>query len=372
MSEATLPRSGEFDTVARLLYHGSVTFDYALRTGLATAIAAATVTSAPSAIRGVETRRLEFYAELASSGDATRVFAPPAPVRVRSTPGEGPGVHGGRVELLRFDSPYVAVNPALRDAYASHKNNATARAQHWRHEDGSRPTMIVVHGFGASPAWFNTAFFALREVFAGGWDILLYTLPFHGSRRSRRTPLNGIELFSHGMAHFSEAMIHAVHDLRAFVDYLETTGAERIGLTGLSLGGYTTALTAAVEPRLDFAVPNAVVSWLPPLLESWFPASVTARALRAVARSPYEDFERAVAVTSPLTYPPVVAKDRLMIVGGLGDRLAPPEQSLLLWEHWNRPHLEWFPGSHILHFGRDAYRTAMQRLLAGAGPAATG
>ncbi|MEA2347505.1 MAG: hypothetical protein QOG62_1292 [Thermoleophilaceae bacterium] len=361
---AALPRPSDLDPRARLRYEGAVAFDYALRTGLATALAGASVMAAPAAVSRSEARRLRFYAELADTHDASRVFKAPEPVVVRSTPGEGPGVAGGRVELLRFDSPYVALNPEMRARYAAHENNAIARAQHWRHEDGPRPTMVVVHGFGASPARFNTAFFGLKELFAGGWDVMLYTLPFHGSRRTRRVGLNGIELFSGGMAHFSEALIHAVHDLRAFIDHLVATGAPRIGMTGLSLGGYTTALTAAVEPRLDFVVPNAAVTWLPPLLGSWFPASVTTRVLRALGGMSREDFARALAVTSPLTYAPVVPKDRLLIIGGLGDRMAPPSQSLLLWEHWDRPTLEWYPGSHILHFGRDNYRAAMQNLLA--------
>jgi dienelactone hydrolase len=361
---SALPDASDLAPAARALYHGSVGFDYLLRTGLAAAIAAATTTTAPVVLSGTEARRLAFYAELADARDATRVFAPPEPVRVRATPGDGPGVEGGRVELLRFDSPFVALNPELRRDYARHENNATARAQHWRHASGPRPTLIVVHGFGASPAWFNTMFFALRDVFADGWDVLLYTLPFHGSRRNRWTPLNGIGLLSHGMAHFSEGMIHAIHDLRAFVDHLEAAGVERIGITGLSLGGYTTALAAAVEPRLDFAVPNAAVTYLPPMIDSWFPASVTTRALRAMSGASRDEFERAVAVTSPLTYAPVLARERLMIVAGLGDRLAPPEQSLRLAEHWGRPALRWFPGSHVLHFGREEYRLAMRELMA--------
>ena len=278
-------------------------------------------------------------------------------------PGRGPGVAGGRVELLRFPSTYVALNPELREDYARHENNALARAQHWRHEDGPRPTLCVIHGFGASPAWLNTAFFSLKDFFAEGWDVLLYTLPFHGSRRGTSFPINGVELFSHGMAHFSEAMIHAVHDFRALVDHLVEQGAPRVGLTGVSLGGYVSALLAAVEPRLDFVIPNAAVTWLPPLTDSWFPSNVTGAALRALTGVSPDLLERALALHSPLSWDPLLPKDRLMIVAGLGDRLAPPEQSLLLWEHWDQPELRWFPGSHVLHFGRSEYLDAMRSLM---------
>lgn len=363
IDESTLPRPSDLAFRRRLLYHGAVAGDYALRTGLASVISASMVPSVASGTWRRQRRDLAFYAELAEAKDASAVFLAPGEVDVVSRPGRGPGVPGGRVDLLSFNSPYVALNPAIRDDYARHENNSVARAQHWRHDDGPRATLVVVHGFGASPAWLNTAFFSLKDFFAEGWDVLLYTLPFHGSRRGGRTAVNGVELFAHGMAHFSEAMIHAIHDLRAFLDHVESGGAPRIGVTGLSLGGYTTALLASVDSRLAFAVPNAPVTWLPPLLTSWFPANVTALALRALSRVPTDELERALAVHSALNYAPAIDNDRLMVVAGLGDRLAPPEQALLLWEHWQRPELHWFPGSHVLHFGRDGYLAAMRRLM---------
>lgn len=358
-----LPRASDLALVDRVLYHGTVAADHVLRTGLASILAGGSLQSAPSVLGGAEARRLHFYAELAEARDARDVFPPPAPAAVTARPGRGPGVAGGRVELLRARSTYVARNPDLRTAYARHENNTTARAQHWRHEDGPRPTLVVVHGFGASPAWFNAEFFSLRDVFAGGWDVLLYTLPFHGSRRGRFAPVNGVELFAHGMAHFCEAMLHGIHDLRTFLDHLEGQGVPRMGITGLSLGGYTTALAAAVDDRLDFAVPNAAVTWIPALLESWFPANLVIGLLRTLGRAPTDLLTRALAVHSPLTYAPVLPKDRLMVVAGLGDRLAPPEQSLMLWEHWDRPELHWFPGSHVVHLGRAAYQDAVRRLM---------
>jgi hypothetical protein len=56
-----------------------------------------------------------------------------------------------------------------------------------------------------------------------------------------------------------------------------------------------------------------------------------------------------------------------MIIGGLGDRLAPPEQSRMLWEHWGRPRLHWYPGNHILHVNRSAYLREMRRFMSSVG-----
>lgn len=363
-ADAALPSPRDLEPAARLAYHAAVAGDHALRTALATALSASLVRSAVRPAGRRERRRLEFYAELAESRDPAMVFQPPERTEVLTASGRGPHLPGGRIEALRFESAYVALNPDIRRDYAGHASNGTAWAQHWRHESGPRPTLCVIHGFGASPAWFNTAFFSLKSFFASGWDVVLLTLPFHGSRRSSRNPLSGIELFSHGMASFTEGIIHAVHDFRVLLGRLEEQGVPRFGVTGLSLGGFTSALLAGVERRLDFAIPNAPVTYLPPLLDSWFPANVTGKALRSLTGIPSDLLQRALALTGPLSYPAVLPHDRLMIVAGLGDRLAPPEQSILLWEHWRQPRLHWFLGSHALHFGRGAYLKAMQEMMA--------
>lgn len=66
---------------------------------------------------------------------------------------------------------------------------------------------------------------------------------------------------------------------------------------------------------------------------------------------------------SPLRFPVRLSKERLFIVAGLADRLAPPEQSPRLWAHWGQPRIHWFPGSHILHLRRAVYLREIGRFL---------
>ena len=98
----------------RLLFHGSVASDIALRTAVATTLSVPMIGAALTASRRAEERQLEFYADLARQGNADAVFASPEPVDVRVTEGRDLGLPGGRVDLLRFDSPYVALNPELK------------------------------------------------------------------------------------------------------------------------------------------------------------------------------------------------------------------------------------------------------------------
>ena len=74
-----------------------------------------------------------------------------------------------------------------------------------------------------------------------------------------------------------------------------------------------------------------------------------------------------MAYHSPLTYPVRIPKERLFVIGGLGDKLAPPEQSEWIWEHWGRPRLHWYPGNHVLHVNRGAYFRQMKEFFAAVG-----
>ena len=92
--------------------------------------------------------------------------------------------------------------------------------------------------------WLNGLFFSLPWYYRSGYDVLLYTLPFHGRRAEKLSPFSGFGYFASGLSGFAESMAQAVHDFRSIVDYLRHTGVERVALTGISLGGYTSALLA--------------------------------------------------------------------------------------------------------------------------------
>ena len=344
--------------------------DLWLRTGLASVVA---VSAAPSALMRrsslLQRAAIDFFAELANDADASKVFIAPPPVKVKARRlGRqvwAPGV--GYIELISFKSPYGVTFPKLRPSYNRHERNSMARAQHWRHEDGPRPTIIVVHGFTGSPYWFNSTFFSLPWFYNHGCDVVLVTLPFHGARNDRLAPFSGSGLFTEGLGHFHEAMLQSVCDIRVVIDYLVSTGVEHVGITGLSLGGYVSALMAAVEPRLHVAIPNSAVTDMSRLLDGWFPAGQLLKLALQKTGVPEDAFRASMNLHSPLNYPPVLNRDRLMIISGLGDRLAPPEQSARLYEHWGHPRIEWFPGSHIVHLGRAHYLRAVGRFLRATG-----
>ena len=313
-----------------------------------------------------ERDNLAFYAELATHHDPVKSFpAPTVPARVSTRPANpvAAWIAHGEVELIRFESSFQPVNPAMRGLWRGLRRNNVVHAQHWRHDDGPHPTLCVIHGFLGSAYLFNGLFFSLPWFFRSGYDVVLYTLPFHGARAEKYSPFSGYGCFSYGMAGFAETMAQAVHDFRSVIDYLQFTGVDKIALTGMSLGGYTSSLIASVDDRLEAVIPNVPVVTPESAFDDWFPANKLVSFGRRAGGISAQASVAASAYHSPLNYPPLVPKDRRLIITGLGDRLAPPEQAEALWEHWDRCALHWFPGNHILHVSQPEYLRRMTRFL---------
>jgi pimeloyl-ACP methyl ester carboxylesterase len=366
-----LPRRVDLTKRQRLIVNSSAAADIALRTAIASLIGAAMLPNVMGAALGrslsrAERDHLRFYAELAAAQDPELAFpAPTEAPRISSRPANpiAEWMARGRVHNIRFNSSFEAVNPALRDQCRGYERNNVVRAQHWLHDDGPHPTLCVIHGFMGSPYLFNGLFFSLPWFYRSGYDVLLYTLPFHGKRAEKYSPFSGYGYFAHGFAGFAEAMAQAVHDFRSLIDYLEFTGVDRIALTGMSLGGYTSALIASVDDRIQAVIPNVPVVTPEKTADEWFPANQMVRLRNLIADTDHELAGAASMYHSPLNYPPLVPEDRRLIIAGLGDRLAPPQQAELLWEHWDRCAFHWFPGNHILHVSQPDYLRRMTRFM---------
>lgn len=360
------PDDFALDTRTQTMVEGTAAVDLALRTAAASLVSVLALPLSANPFQLKEDIAETLYREYANQGDPHLFFQdPPKNVVVKES---DPGfLHfaplDGECKLLSFESPFEPVNFKLHDRYLRHKANRTARAQYWRHKTGPRPTICVVHGFMADPYWLNSLFLALPWFYKQGYDILLYTLPFHGRRQGKCSPFSGHGYFSWGISHINETVAHSIHDFRIFLNYLEGRGVEKFGVTGISLGGYTAALLAAVEERLYFSIPNVPVVSLFDLMLQWEPAGTVIRTGLKLANTSIVDGRHMMAVHCPLTYPSKIPKERLMIIGGAGDRLAPPKHARLLWDHWGRPRIHWFPGNHVIHLDQGKYLKEMRHFL---------
>ncbi|KAA8969630.1 alpha/beta fold hydrolase [Mycobacterium sp.] len=370
---AGLPHRSALSRRQRAFVDVSALSDIGLRTAVATVLAATmTPPVLATALRRSESHRerdnLNFYAELAEAGSAAKSFPPPTSLpQVSSRPAGSVAERRahGNVETISFASSFEAVNPAMRKRWRSLRRNNVVWAQHWRHDDGPRPTLCVIHGFMASSYLLNGLFFTLPWYYRSGYDVVLYSLPFHGRRSERYSPFSGYGYFAHGLSGFAEATAQAVHDFRSLLHYLRHTGVERIALTGISLGGYTSALIASADDRLDAVIPNCPAVTPIAMFDDWFPASELVSLGLRIAEIGRDELAAALSYHCPLNYRPLPTTDRRLIITGLGDRFAPPEQSEMLWRHWDHCALHWFPGSHLMHISKLEYLRRMTRFLHG-------
>jgi dienelactone hydrolase len=241
----------------------------------------------------------------------------------------------------RFE-PYP--NEPGRDRWLAYEANRTAHARVISCADPDRPWLVCIHGFGTG--WPMADFFAFRVRRLArdlGLNVVLPVLPVHGARRASR--LGGQELMSSQLQNFVLGMGQAVWDIRRLLTWIRLRGGSQIGLYGMSLGAYVAALLATVEPGLDVVIAGAPVSDLPKLYDTHSPARIR----REIARRglSIEFAQRAHRVVSPLASPPLIDRERLYLYAGLGDRMSTPGQARVLWEHWGRPEIEWYPGSHM-------------------------
>ena len=366
-----LPPRSALSPRERLVVEASAIGDLALRTWvasvLATTVAPVVVaTSVRHTRSGTERSNLNFYAELAGEHDPAKSFpAPTGLPQVSSRPANPltEWIARGTVDNIAFASSFTAINPTMRKRWSALTSNNIVRAQHWRHDDGPRPTLCVIHGFMGSSYLANGRFFSLPWYYRSGYDVLMYTLPFHGRRAEKFSPFSGFGYFAGGLSGFAEAMAQAVYDFRSIVDYLRHTGVDRIALTGISLGGYTSALVASVDDRLETVIPNCPVVTPAQVFDEWFPANKLIRLGLRLSNISRDELTAGLSYHCPLNYQPLLPKDRRMIITGLGDRMATPEQAVMLWEHWDRCALHWFPGSHVLHVSQLDYLRRMTRFL---------
>jgi hypothetical protein len=346
---------------------GAAAIERVMRTQLSATVAGSML---PSMLEPGRARRefeaLRFYEPLARAGDVSRVFLPPRKgiaIEARpASPSWGARHDIQRLEL-RFDSPFRPLNPAAAPTFARMKRNAVSHAQYWCHGDKPRPTLIVVHGFAMGAPWLNARMLGLEGFYRHGYDILLFTFPHHEARAEPDSWFSGQGVFANGLLHFNEVTLHAIHDLRVFIDYLRAKGVEHIGITGISLGGYTSALLACIDERLSFCIPIVPgVSPIDTFLE-WQPSGMLLAHLMRRQGVDIVKMRGLIAVHNPLTYPPRIDGKRILIIGGAGDRIAAPRYVRLLQQHLSGSSLHWFPGNHVMHLGRAEYLPRMQALM---------
>ena len=227
----------------------------------------------------------------------------------------------------------------------------TAHAWLLRQRDPARPWLVCIHGYRMGhPAVDLPAFRAERLRARLGLNVLLPVLPLHGPRRVGR--ISGDGFFGSDVLDMVHAEAQAMWDLRRWLGWIRAQGATRIGVYGLSLGGYNAALLAGLEAELACVIAGIPATDLAALVWTHGPAHIVQRDEELGLER--ERAERVLRVVSPLALAPRVAKERRFVFAGNADQLVPAAQVQALIQHWEQPATTWYAGAHLgfgLHAG---------------------
>lgn len=250
-----------------------------------------------------------------------------------------------RYQELTFDSGFEPV-PDMpgADRWRSMTANRRAHAYVLRHREGTdRPWLVNLHGFSMGVPSDLEAFRALHFHKDLGFNVIQPVLPLHGPRRAGKK--SGDAFITLDYMNNVHGMAQAIWDVRRCIAWARGDGDPKVVVHGVSLGAYTGALLAGIEPGLAgivTGVPSVDLAWV---MREHVPkqhhAAVAAHGLFD------ESADLVHSVVSPLAFECGIPHERRWIYAGVADRMAKPEAAHRLWVHWDRPTICWYGGSHV-------------------------
>ena len=247
-------------------------------------------------------------------------------------------------ETLAFESGYEphAGEPG-RDRWSGYSANRTAHAVILRHTGAARPWLVCLHGYLMGHTGFSFWIFdAIRHHRELGLNVALPVLPLHGPRRVGR--FSGEGFLGGDVLDTVHAEAQTIWDLRRLLGWIRAQNAPRVGVHGVSLGGYNAALLAAIDADL-----SCVIAGIPPVdLVRLVWQHAPPPTLRLIERAGIvrDEVTELYRVVSPLALPPKSPAIGRAVYAGIGDRLIPADHPRDLWEHWGRPRIVWMQSGH--------------------------
>jgi dienelactone hydrolase len=304
--------------------------------------------------------RIELLAQVARTygspelfTDRAAFFPPPAPVsvaerHVRELP------WGGECFEVSWASAFRPFDAGAGERYLAHVPNRTAYARLYA-KSGQRPAVIAVHGYMGGHWAIEERAWPIRSLNRWGLDVAVAVLPFHGVRAR---PGSRAPAFPGGDPRVTnEGFRQVVADLRSLAGILRARGATSVGVMGMSLGGYSSALLATLDADLAFVVP------LIPLASIADYARDQGRlGTGETAALQHAALEAANRVVSPFARPSLVPRERVLIVAAAADRVTPIAHAERLAAHFEVPLLR-VNGGHLLQTWRATAFRAMKAML---------
>lgn len=242
-----------------------------------------------------------------------------------------------RVHTVTFPSP---VETAIEE-------NNTVHAEYFQPEGkGPYPAVVVLHILGGEFPLSQTVASALARARVSA---LFVKMPYYGERRKAQSSRR---MISRDPRETAEGMTQAVLDVRRAAAWLSSrpeVDKQRLGVTGISLGGIMSSLSAAGEPRFRKVAIYLGGGQLAEHL--WIKDHPDAEAFRRewlASGQTRESFIKALEPVDPVTHGALLKDRDVLMVAAKNDEIIPPLATIALWESiGKRPELVWLDAGHI-------------------------
>jgi dienelactone hydrolase len=257
---------------------------------------------------------------------------------------------------VRLPGKLVFDHITFDSAYAPHRGepgrrrwlaNAPNRKMHayvMEHTgEPNRPWLVCVHGFSMGTPTTNFVGFNARHLHEElGLNLIFPVLPLHGPRTAG---FSGGEILKPDYMNLVHMFAQSVWDIRRSIDWVRQRGGRRVGLYGISLGGYNVAMTASMDSDLECVIAGIpMVNFVQaardnsPWVLDWYHGD---------GATDWKLMASVIRVVSPLTFRPKVPLERRFIYAGRADRVARPSHARALGLHWGSAETHWYSGGHV-------------------------
>jgi cephalosporin-C deacetylase-like acetyl esterase len=265
----------------------------------------------------------------------------------------GPAVYSYELKRVLTESRYTVSRLTFPSPIETPDiENNTVHAEYFAPlgRPGKRPAVIVLHILGAD---FPLSRYMAARLADRGVAALFVKLPYYGERRPAQGAPSTKRFLSSDIERTVTAMRQGVCDVRRAAGWLATrpeTDPERLGVTGISLGGIVSSLAASVDPSIREGVfllaggDLSKILWTMPegagFRKWWVESGRTLADLKALT-DPFD----------PIFYADRLAGKRVLMIAGNVDEVVPPASTLVLWEAAGRPPIRWYDCGHYSAVG---------------------
>jgi dienelactone hydrolase len=225
---------------------------------------------------------------------------------------------------------------------SKHAANNTVHAEYYRpNGKGPFPGILILDIIGGDQKLSR----GIGTVFAQhGVASLFVQMAYYGPRRGPNDP----KLITSDIPHTFAGIRQTILDNRCAAAWLASrpeVDPNRMGILGTSLGSFMSAITAAMEPRLDRV---ALLVGGGGFVDAYWdhPKAKTALSILSLFGGK-EKMKQMIAPVDPITYADRLKTHKLFLIAASRDEVVPPKAAQQLWEATGKPTILWFDTTHV-------------------------